>query len=172
MWLFAIFLVVPLIEIALFITVGGWLTLWPTLALVLLTGVVGTMLMRWQGLKVLAELRGDLGQMRDPLSPLAHGALILIAGMLLLTPGFFTDSLGLLLMVPAVRNAVIGWVGQRVQVQAFCARPQGTWRDQPPGGTGNGAGPGGGPVIDGAYMEIDPEDGPKPPRGPSGWTRH
>ena len=144
MWLFAIFLAVPLIEIALFITVGGWLTLWPTLALVVLTGVVGTMLMRWQGLKVLAELRGDLEQMRDPLSPLAHGALILIAGMLLLTPGFFTDGLGLLLMVPAVRTAVIGWVGQRVQVQAFASRRHTGWQDQQPGRSGNGTGPGGG----------------------------
>ncbi|MDO8882601.1 MAG: FxsA family protein [Pseudotabrizicola sp.] len=158
MWLFALFLIVPLVEIALFITVGGWLTLWPTLALVMLTGIVGTILMRWQGLKVLAELRGDMGQLKNPLSPLAHGALIVLAGLLLLTPGFFTDTIGFLLMVPKLREAVIAFVGSRVQVQTFGAD------------TREGRNTSGGPtVIDGEYFEV--EENP-PPNRPSGWTRH
>ena len=161
MWLFAVFLIVPLVEIALFITVGGWLTLWPTLALVLLTGIVGTALMRWQGLKVLAELRGDMGQLKNPLSPLAHGALIVLAGLLLLTPGFFTDSIGFLLMVPRVREAVIGFVGSRVQIQTFGAQTRHAEK------TGSNAdGP---TVIDGEFFEV--EENP-PPNRPSGWTRH
>jgi UPF0716 protein FxsA len=154
MWLFAVFLIVPLIEIALFITVGGWLTLWPTLALVLLTGVIGTFLMRWQGLRVLAELRGDIGQLKNPLSPLAHGALIVLAGLLLLTPGFFTDAIGFLLMVPRLREAVIGFVGARIKVTQFAQAPQ------PQGRT---------TIIDGEFFEVDDT---APPRGPSGWTRH
>jgi UPF0716 protein FxsA len=162
MWLFLLFLAVPLIEISLFITIGGWLTLWPTLGLVLLTGIIGTALMRWQGLKVLAELRGDMGQIRDPLSPLAHGALILVAGLLLLTPGFFTDAIGFLLMIPAVRASIIRQVGARVKVQTFGMQSgfgsQPTRRDPSQPG-----------VIDGDYMEIDEN---KPSRGPSGWTRH
>ena len=161
MWLFALFLIVPLIEISLFITVGGWLTLWPTLGLVLLTGIVGTALMRWQGLKVLAELRGDMGQLKNPLSPLAHGALIVLAGLLLLTPGFFTDTIGFLLMVPKLREAVIGFVGARVQVQTFGAQGP---RTQGPRSRGDGP-----TVIDGEFFEI--EENP-PPKGPSGWTRH
>lgn len=162
MWLFLLFLAVPLIEISLFITIGGWLTLWPTLGLVLLTGIIGTALMRWQGLKVLAELRGDMGQIRDPLSPLAHGALILVAGLLLLTPGFFTDAIGFLLMVPAVRAWIIGQVGARVQVQTFGM--QGGFQSQTTSRDPSQPG-----VIDGDYIEIDEN---KPPRGPSGWTRH
>lgn len=162
MWLFLLFLAVPLIEISLFITIGGWLTLWPTLGLVLLTGIIGTALMRWQGLKVLAELRGDMGQIRDPLSPLAHGALILVAGLLLLTPGFFTDAIGFLLMVPAVRAWIIGQVGARVQVQTFGM--QGGFQSQTMSRDPSQPG-----VIDGDYIEIDEN---KPPRGPSGWTRH
>ena len=156
MWLFALFLIVPLVEIALFITIGGWLTLWPTLALVLITGIVGTALMRWQGLKVLAELRGDMGQLKNPLSPLAHGALIVVAGLLLLTPGFFTDAVGFLLMVPALREVVIAFVGSRVHIQTFGGPPPHAQRQGPT-------------IIDGEFFEVDENP---PPNSPSGWTRH
>lgn len=161
MWLFALFLIVPLVEIALFITVGGWLTLWPTLALVLLTGIVGTTLMRWQGMQVLAELRGDLGQLKNPLSPLAHGALIVVAGLLLLTPGFFTDTIGFLLMVPKIREMIIAQVGARVQVQSFSTRTDHMHSTSRKSDHQT--------VIDGEFFEIDEN---APPRGPSGWTRH
>lgn len=157
MWIFLLFLAVPLIEIALFITVGGWLTLWPTLGLVLLTGVIGTALVRWQGLRVLAELRGDMGQLKNPLSPLAHGAMIVFAGVLLLTPGFFTDAVGFALMVPAVRSFIIAQVGARIQVQTFGMAAGGTPRRDTN-------------VIDGEFFDLD--ENPPPTRGPSGWTRH
>jgi len=156
MWLFLLFLTVPLIEIALFITVGGWLTLWPTLGLVVLTGILGAVLMRWQGLRVLAELRGDMGQIKNPLSPLAHGALIALAGMLLLTPGFFTDAVGLTLMVPAVRSFIIARVGSRIRLQGHSMTGASSARRD--------AG-----IIDGEYFEMDEN---APPKGPSGWTKH
>lgn len=172
MWLFVLFLAVPLIEISLFITVGGWLTLWPTLGLVLLTGVIGTALMRWQGLRVLAELRGDMGQLKNPLSPLAHGALIVIAGLLLVTPGFFTDAIGFALMVPAVRSLIIRFVGARVQVQAFGMDPRmrAGMDDGMDGGMDGANAPRRGTgIIDGEYFEIDENERP---RKPSGWTKH
>lgn len=168
MWLLLPFIAIPLIEIALFITVGGWLTLWPTLAIVLATGIIGTHLVRKQGLKVLSELRSSMSQMRDPLSPLAHGALVVLAGVLLLTPGFFTDAVGFALLVPAVRQAVIAFVASRVQVASF--------------GTGFQAGPHRNPrenvryddVIEGEYSDLSdsaaPEKGPN--KRPSGWTEH
>lgn len=155
MWLFVVFLALPLIEIALFIIVGGWLTLWPTLGLVILSAIAGVLLMRWQGLKVVAELRGDMGQLKDPLSPLAHGAMIVLAGLLLIAPGFFTDMIGLLLMIPAVRAFIIRHVGSRIQVQSFGVPPSRARSDIT--------------VIDGEYYEMDENI---PPRGPSGWTRH
>jgi UPF0716 protein FxsA len=155
-----------LVEIALFITIGGWLTLWPTLGLVLLTGVIGTALMRWQGLKVLAELRGDMGQMKNPLSPLAHGALILVAGLLLLTPGFFTDAIGFSLMIPALRSLIIAQAGARVQVHTFGMHGGFTEREDGREGGRDPSHPG---VIDGEFIEID-ENSPR--RGPSSWTRH
>lgn len=130
MWIFGLFLLIPLVEIALFVTVGAWLTLWPTLAIVLFTGVLGAWLVRWQGLGVLRELQST----RDPRSPLAHGALILMGGFMLMLPGFFTDTLGFLLMVPVVRQGVIAYLGTRVSVSAmnmggFRRDPAGDWVD-------------------------------------------
>jgi len=94
MFLFLAFLLVPLIEIGLFIQVGGWIGLWPTLGIVVLTAFLGTWLMRTQGLMAMGNLRSSFSELRDPTEPLAHGAMILVAGALLLTPGFFTDAVG------------------------------------------------------------------------------
>ncbi|MGR3522734.1 MAG: FxsA family protein, partial [Paracoccus sp. (in: a-proteobacteria)] len=87
MWLFVLFVAIPLIEIALFIQVGGLIGLWPTLGIVLLTAVAGTALMRSQGARAWAEVQRSFAELRDPSRPLAHGVMILMAGMLLLTPG-------------------------------------------------------------------------------------
>jgi UPF0716 protein FxsA len=145
MWLLAAFVIVPLIEIALFIKVGGWLTLWPTLGIVLLTGIIGAVVARRQGLAVLADLRRGMATAQDPLSPLAHGAMILFAGLLLLTPGFFTDTVGFLLLVPAIRRKLIAAIVARVTVMpiqpAATDVVEGEWIDvtevrQRPAGTG------------------------------------
>jgi UPF0716 protein FxsA len=168
MWLLLAFIAVPLIEIGLFIQVGGWLTLWPTLAIVLLTGILGTWLVRRQGLRVLEELRGSLQTMRDPLSPLAHGALILFAGALLLTPGFFTDAVGFLLMVPAVRHFFIAHLASRISVAGFATSDgPGRPRDRDD-------------IIDADFVDVTTDTDPvRPPSGrippggkkPSGWTK-
>ena len=79
MRLFAIFAGIPLIEIALFILVGGAIGLWATLGTVILTAAAGTLLVRAQGLATLQRLRESLSELRDPSEPLAHGAIILIA---------------------------------------------------------------------------------------------
>ncbi|NCM97062.1 MAG: FxsA family protein [Rhodobacterales bacterium] len=155
MWLLALFVVVPLIEIALFIVVGGWLTLWPTLGVVLATGVLGTFLVHQQARAVLAELHRTNRGLGNPLSPLAHGALIVIAGVLLLTPGFFTDAVGLALLIPLVRRAVIAALARRVQWDHVIFS-QAQARQ--------------GGVIDGSYIDLD-GGSPREP-GPSDWTRH
>lgn len=171
MWLLMIFVLVPLIEIALFIKVGGWLTLWPTLGIVLATGIIGTILVRRQGLDVLRQLQASGQGIGNPLSPLAHGVLILFAGAFLLTPGFFTDAVGFLLLVPQIRSRVIAALAQRVTVQTFGSGGFGQTRA---GATGQrGQGP---TVIDGEFYELDDEDDaatrPLGGRGTSGWTRH
>lgn len=158
MWIFLAFAAVPLIEIGLFIEVGGMIGLWPTLGLVLLTALAGTALVHSQGAQALADLRGALNELRDPTGPLAHGALILFAGALLLTPGFFTDSVGIALLIPAVRRALMRYLAQRMTMANFTMGGQ---TGHPPHRPG---------VIDAEYFEVDTENAPRTP--PSGWTRH
>ena len=78
-----IFVGLPILEIALFIKVGGAIGLLPTLGIILATGILGAAIMRWQGLRALDRLRASMETGADPVGPLAHGALILVAGVLL-----------------------------------------------------------------------------------------
>ncbi|KGK78631.1 exlusion protein FxsA [Thalassobacter stenotrophicus] len=119
MWLFLLFVGVPVLEIALFLQVGGWLGMWPTLGIVILTAAVGTVLVRSQGLAQLAKLQNSFQEMRDPTETLAHGAMVLASGLLLLTPGFFTDGVGFALLVPGVRSVILRYVRSKVRVQSF-----------------------------------------------------
>lgn len=152
MWLFALFVLVPLVEIALFITVGGWLTLWPTLAIVVATALLGTALVRQQGARVLMDVQRALDQFGDPLAPLAHGAMILFAGALLLTPGFLTDAVGFALLVPAVRAGLLRWiVRHRVHVRVFGARPAEPGPRNPRRGPDDD-------VIDADFRDLTPEE--------------
>ncbi len=174
MLIFLLLVAVPIIEIGLFIQVGGWLGLWPTLAIVILTAALGTVRLRAQGLAALGELQRRLGAGEDPSATLAHGAMILVAGVLLLTPGFFTDTVGFLLLTPPVRAAGIRLAvrfarARMTQVHMGVHMSAGGHRG--PGTTGAGAGPG---TVDGEYEVVDPEDGGpgedvRP--GDSGWTR-
>lgn len=160
MWLFVLFLAVPLIEIALFIQVGGLIGLWPTLLIVVLTAILGTFMMRQQGLKALQDLQSSFGEMRDPTEPLAHGAMILFSGALLLTPGFFTDAVGFSLLIPGVRRAAFRAIKARVKVQSF-GKTQAASAQHPPASAD---------VIDGEYEDIQPTHPTEP--GKSGWTKH
>lgn len=159
MWLFLAFLVVPLIEIGLFIQVGGWIGLWPTLAIVVLTAVIGTLLVRQQGARAMRDLRGSFERLGDPTEPLAHGAMILVSAALLLTPGFFTDAVGFALLVPGVRDALMRYLARRMDIRMVRPAPR-------PGPH----------VVEGEWEEVDPQApaGPRPDPNapPSGWTRH
>ena len=158
MWLLAIFILVPLVEIGLFIQIGGWLGLWPTLLIVVLTAMLGTYLVRQQGMAELQRLQSSLNDLRDPTGPLAHGAMILACGLLLLTPGFFTDAVGFALLVPGIREVVIRSVRSRVKVQGF------TIGGQTQSGHSHAHPHQQDDVIDGDYVEVPRRD------GPSGWT--
>jgi UPF0716 protein FxsA len=158
MWLFALFVAVPLIEIALFIQVGGWIGLWPTLAIVVVTALLGTALVRSQGLRAMADLRGSFSDLRDPTEALAHGAMILFSGALLLTPGFFTDAVGFALLMPPVRLAIMRYVRARIEVQSFeMGRPPRSPRKPADD------------IIETDYADLD--ETPPHPSGPSGWTK-
>ncbi|MDB5658576.1 MAG: fxsA [Cypionkella sp.] len=128
MWVFALLLAWPMLEIGLFVVVGGWIGLWATLAWVILSAMLGIALIRGLGMSALREVRGGGGI--AALQPMAHSALIMLSGILLVLPGFFTDFLGLLLLVPFVRTGLIALLASRVQVHGFAARrgqPRADW---------------------------------------------
>jgi UPF0716 protein FxsA len=102
-----LFLALPLIEIAGFVIVGSEIGVLPTIALVVLSGIAGGILLRIQGLGILARIRQQIDAGQNPSRELAHGVMVVVAGILLLIPGFFTDILGILLFIPPVRD--LGW---------------------------------------------------------------
>lgn len=107
-------MIVPVIEIVLFYTVGTTIGIWPTIAIVVATAFIGSWLVSRQGRATWLQFRTELSNGGVPTKPLVHGAMILVAGALLLTPGFLTDIVGLALLVPAVREALRVWGSQRL----------------------------------------------------------
>ncbi|MEJ8562260.1 FxsA family protein [Yoonia sp. GPGPB17] len=159
MWLLFAFIAVPMIEIALFIQVGGFIGVWWTLLIVFMTAIAGSYLVRNQGLREIGNLQRSFSELQDPTEPLAHGAMILFAGALLLTPGFFTDVVGLSLLVPSVRSAAFVWAKSKVKVQRF---EMGQGPTQHPRQTGDR-------VIDGDFEDVTSQKSRN--NGPSEWTR-
>ena len=122
-------LVVPLAEIATFVIVGGQIGVLPTIGLVLATAVTGTILLRIQGFGVMARIRATMDAGGVPGRDLVHGFMIMAAGLLLLTPGFITDTIGLLLFVPAIRDFAWSIVRARVVVTASTSYRRGPGRE-------------------------------------------
>jgi UPF0716 protein FxsA len=148
--LLAAFIAVPLIEIALFIVVGGEIGLWPTLGVVVGTAFVGTFLLRFQGFAVAHAARTQISEGQPPLAPMLHGVCLVFSAAFLITPGFFTDGVGFLLLLPPVRTLVIRLVLSRVKVFSSFGGPGG------PGGPGTGD-----TVIDGDYQDVTPDESPE-----------
>jgi UPF0716 protein FxsA len=150
MWVFLAILSVPLIEIGLFVTLGGAIGLWPTLAWVILTAALGILVLKGVAMYGAVTLSRDMSELRDPLSPIAHRVMVVLAAGLLILPGFFTDALGLLLLIPPVRLVLIKLIGRRL------AR------------TGNLSSQA--VVIEGEWEEADWQDAADGPDGPQSKT--
>jgi UPF0716 protein FxsA len=105
--LFILFLLVPLIEIYFLIQVGGLIGAAWTVFLVVATAVMGAGLLRWQGFNTLQRAQTSLAQGQLPAIAMLEGVALLFSGAMLLTPGFFTDAIGFLLLVPGIRQALI-----------------------------------------------------------------
>lgn len=161
MWLFILLLAVPIIEIALFVELGGALGLGWTLAIVFVTALLGFFLLRQQGMQTAQSLRSSMAEGRNPMSPIAHGALLVVAAILLMTPGFFTDAVGLSLTLPPVRSWLIKAGASRVSVKTmgFGVEPEPDRERERPRNAADD-------VIDGDFT-VDEQAEP----GSSGWTR-
>lgn len=146
---------VPVVEIAVFIEVGGRIGAAPTIAITLLTAAAGIFLLRREGFAAIERARASLESGRFPLDEVFSGLCLLAAGGLLLIPGLVTDVLGLVLFVPAVRR-VLG----REMTRRFAAKAEIRTFDS----QGNPVPPGdrAGVTIEGEFREIDPSDA-KPP---------
>ncbi len=104
--LLLLFIVVPAVELLLLIELGGLIGPLLTVAVIVVTGAAGASLARWQGLSVLRQVQREMAGGQLPAGALVDGVIILIAGALLMTPGFLTDIVGFLLLVPGVRGVV------------------------------------------------------------------
>lgn len=156
----AAILLIPFIEIALFIQVGRAIGVWATLGLVLLIALLGTTIIRMQGLSAIGRARANMDRGIAPLREVFDGVCLIVAGGLFVLPGFFSDALATLLVVPFVRTALYGLLQRRLEQAPGRARPSdaGAESRRPA-------------VIDVDYEEIPPDD-PEPPRRPGqGWDR-
>lgn len=156
---------VPIIEIAVFIEAGKRIGLWPTLGAVILTAIVGTALLRFQGLSTIARARESLEAGQLPVDEVFDGICLLIGGALLLTPGFVTDAVGFLLLIPPFRQVLRQWfrnyltTGGRIHI----------WSGVPSADPGP-AGSRSSPVIDGEFEEVVDENGRPDARKSEGFS--
>lgn len=164
--LLLVFILVPLAEIGVFIQVGGIIGLWPTLALVVLTAIIGSFCIRFQGFNLINRAKAQFEAGEAPVFEVISGVCLVIAGALLLTPGFVTDTVGFVLLFPPARR----WLYERVLKQRLTVMASG---EAPPGGKRPGGGRPGGArpvVIEGEFESLDDEGGEMPPpRG--GWDK-
>lgn len=123
---FLIFLVVPLIELYLLMTIGARIGLLPTLGTIVLTAAVGSTYVRRQGLAILRELQIELSQGGLPGRQVVEGMLVAVAGLLLLTPGFLTDAVGFAMLMPSIRSRAATTLLQRFSHRVVHMRPPGT----------------------------------------------
>jgi UPF0716 protein FxsA len=140
---FTIFLLVPLIEIYLLIKVGGTIGALPTVFLVVFTAVLGALLLRHQGLYTYAKVQQSLAHGELPTMAMLEGLVLLICGALLLTPGFFTDTLGFLGLIPPLRKWLILKILEGGVIRSMGSRPSPFGQQQGP------------QTLDGEYRRID-----------------
>jgi UPF0716 protein FxsA len=152
-FIFLALVAVPIIEIAVFLEVGGRIGALNTILMIVITAMIGTWLLRSQGLQTLQRGQESLNQNVFPVTEVFDGMCLLVAGGLLLTPGFVTDVIGFLLFAPPIRKIL------RELAWSFLARSgrAGSWTNaETPMGPGGNDRPGGGPgTIDGDFREVD-----------------
>lgn len=147
----ALFIGVPLIEIYLFIQVGGLIGALPTVLLVILTAVIGVSLLRAQGFHTMAKFQQEVTTGQLPANTMLEGVALIFGGALLLTPGFMTDAIGFLCLIPFTRQTLIAWAIKNMNVTSSFSAGMGpgfNQHQQPPK-------PHDPNVIEGEYKETD-----------------
>ena len=127
--LIALFITIPIIEIFLLIKVGSIIGAIPTILIIILTAVTGVYLLKAQGISTLNRVQGSLQRGEIPAIEMMEGLVLLISGALLLTPGFFTDALGFMALVPPIRQAFVVWALKHSNVIQTMRPAQHTYYD-------------------------------------------
>ena len=122
--LFLAFTIIPIIEIYLLIEIGSIFGALTAVILVILTGFLGAFLARMQGLQTFFRIQESLREGRMHSGDLLDALLIVIAGLVLLTPGFLTDSVGFLLLIPATRNSIKYWLRRQIELRYMSNSPE------------------------------------------------
>jgi len=120
--LLLLFISIPLVELILFLVLGARIGVPTTIAIVILTGFLGAALTRSQGLRAIANYRQATREGRLPAREVLDGVLILVAGAVLLTPGFLTDAIGFSLLLPPVRDLIATWAREAFSVRVTGAK--------------------------------------------------
>ncbi len=147
-FLFLLFVIIPIIEIYLLIEVGSRIGTINTILVIILTAALGTIMLRYQGLSTIARVQNSMQSGKLPASGLIEGLMLLVSGALLLTPGFFTDAIGFLCLIPAVRIPVAEYILQKAIQSRMHSK-----RDHQ-----------GDTIIDGEYWEDDDSEKDKLPK--------
>ena len=151
--LFLLFILVPLADLILLLLLNQVISFWPTLALIILSALIGAYFAKRSGITVLRNIREKLQANQMPTASLADGAIVLFAGALLLTPGLITDAFGMSMLIPYTRRwykqKLIDWLKARFQINAFPNAPGFHNEDD---------------VVDGNVVNREEEDDDSKPR--------
>lgn len=145
---------IPILEISVFVEVGGEIGALNTIILTILTAVAGMALLRKQGITVLMQAQATLQKGESPVNEILNGILLAIAGLFLLIPGFVTDGIGFLLFLPPLRSLVASWLGRNVSLSGTTGHSH--YR-QYGSKTSNST------IIDGDFEIVDDDNKPNPP---------
>ena len=165
MVLLIVLIAVPLLEIAVMIKVGQWIGFWPAFGIVIGTFMLGASVLARSGLAAAFKVQEAMVRGETPVAAMLDGALLALAGILLVTPGFIADAFGLMLLIPPVRQALAHWAGSRMFVFGGFDRDPGRGgrpdAASPSGAAGNHGHGEDGPVIEGEFERLDerPIDG-------------
>lgn len=142
-----IFIGIPLLEIAVFMTVGDALGLGTTLLLALLTAILGGFILKYQGIYTIQAVQNSINQGKAPLAEIFDGFCLVAAGALLITPGFVTDTIGFLLLLPAFRSFVRQTLSKHTNYKVMPDSPQSNHPSNHPVDRKD--------VIEGEYERVD-----------------
>jgi len=125
-----LFILVPLVELYFIIVIGGAIGAFWTVLLVVVTAIIGVNLLRTQGMSTLSRAQRNMAQGQIPAMEMIEGIALAVAGVLLITPGFITDTIGFLCLIPASRQAIIRYILARSSVQTGFGGQSASWQSK------------------------------------------